>query len=383
MKRYLGNNYLFRKVSNQLHELSENYNLTIFDLIHQLTPLDEPIINFEEPNKNIFRAINQLKIYGPKNNRIPDFLVFINGVSIVIFELKSILKSYRVRGYRGVWIDQMGALMPKAKLQIKKYSRDIPELFKYLLFCITSDYKEIWYGAINKWYGKKWSEINLDSFLENIFNPNKLLGFIKNYIYFSDSYYSDVVTYKDYCRIEILIRYIESGVKEIFISRIRYWVSLICLIKNIFEIKTELQKYAVIWITGPKDQFLYQKCLSSLKFLTKDISQNKKNDLKENLLERSIYFVNITEFLKNCCLMSNQTNLICISKSRYKSIILWWEKLKFRLNNFFQIDLFNSRVDNLKNSSYLEYLKTAFPGCIHINFSFTKYLLTKWKVKKN
>ena len=47
------------------------------------------IIDFENPNNNDWLVVNQFKIQGPKHNRIPDIVVFINGLPIAVVELKN------------------------------------------------------------------------------------------------------------------------------------------------------------------------------------------------------------------------------------------------------------------------------------------------------
>ena len=47
------------------------------------------IIDFDNPDKNDWLAVNQLAISGPKNNRRPDVVIYINGLPIAVIELKN------------------------------------------------------------------------------------------------------------------------------------------------------------------------------------------------------------------------------------------------------------------------------------------------------
>ena len=96
------------------------------------------LINFDEPEKNIFKIVNQFEIEGVNNQlRIPDGIVFINGIPVVVLEFKSAIKE--------------NTTITDAYTQLTvRYRRDIPELFKYNTFIVISD------GANNK-YGSFFS----------------------------------------------------------------------------------------------------------------------------------------------------------------------------------------------------------------------------------
>ena len=74
---------------------------------------------------NLFKIVNQLEITGSEK-RIPDGILYINGLPLVVFEFKS-----AIREEATVWhaYDQI----------TNRYQRDIPELFKYNAFCVISD----------------------------------------------------------------------------------------------------------------------------------------------------------------------------------------------------------------------------------------------------
>lgn len=74
---------------------------------------------------NICKIVNQLEIYGYEK-RIPDAILYINGLPLVVFEFKSAIREK--------------ATIHDAYVQLTtRYRRDIPELFKYNAFCVISD----------------------------------------------------------------------------------------------------------------------------------------------------------------------------------------------------------------------------------------------------
>nr|MBI1228542.1 HsdR family type I site-specific deoxyribonuclease [Cytophagales bacterium] len=84
------------------------------------------LIDYEHPENNIFRIVNQLEIQGFESLRIPDGILYINGLPLVVFEFKSTIRAE--------------ARLHAAYVQLTtRYRRDIPDLFKYNAFCIIGD----------------------------------------------------------------------------------------------------------------------------------------------------------------------------------------------------------------------------------------------------
>src|SRR5690554_7194111 len=76
------------------------------------------LIDYEHPEKNIFKIVNQLEIQGYESLRIPDGILYINGLPLVVFEFKSTIREE--------------ASLHSAYVQLTtRYKRDIPDLFKY------------------------------------------------------------------------------------------------------------------------------------------------------------------------------------------------------------------------------------------------------------
>jgi len=83
------------------------------------------LIDYEKRENNICKIVNQLEIQGFEK-RIPDGIVYINGLPLVVLEFKSAIKE--------------NTTTKDAFTQLTvRYRRDIPELFKYNAFCVISD----------------------------------------------------------------------------------------------------------------------------------------------------------------------------------------------------------------------------------------------------
>jgi len=95
---------------------------------------DRPIvlIDFKRPDRNHYHVVSQLKVEAQRS-RIPDLVVFVNGIPLVVIEAKSPMKM----------TDRAG----QAFEQIKQYERDIPRLFYPNAFNVVTDGMATLYGA--------------------------------------------------------------------------------------------------------------------------------------------------------------------------------------------------------------------------------------------
>lgn len=95
----------------------------------------EPIDFSEEGrDNNLFRVVNQLEIKGTEK-RIPDGIVYVNGLPVVVLEFKSAVK-------------EDTTIMDAYTQLTVRYRRDIPELFKYNAFVVISDGVNNKYGSL-------------------------------------------------------------------------------------------------------------------------------------------------------------------------------------------------------------------------------------------
>lgn len=143
------------------------------------------LIDFDNPSTNDFKVINQFTIIGYKNKR-PDVLVFINGIPMILFELKNMAND--------------STTVEQAYRQVKNYQLDIPELFNYNAFNIISDGIDTRVGTITSDFtrymawksedGEKPAENMTDFFtvaLNGMFPKERLLDIIRNFIVFQNS----------------------------------------------------------------------------------------------------------------------------------------------------------------------------------------------------
>lgn len=178
-------------------------------------------IDFENPENNTFTCVNQLEIVG-RNRRIPDLLIYINGLPLVLFEFKN-------------WFD-FNTTENEAFNQIQHYIQDIPLLFEYNALCIISDGKTAQHGmfpASMEWYAP-WKSINgrdivdendfqLHTLLQGLFVKERLLNYIKYFIFFEDhngTLIKKGAKYHQYFGVKFAVQKTKTAIKPIGDGRI-------------------------------------------------------------------------------------------------------------------------------------------------------------------
>ncbi len=138
-------------------------------------------LDYEDPERNDFLVVNQLTVQGPQNTRRADVVVYINGLPLVVFELKNPWDAYA---------DVGGAYN-----QLGHYLIDIPQLFHTNAFCVISDGRTTLHGMYHapfEWFAA-WKSIDgvkvepetvstMKTLIEGLFPKDRLLNYIRNFI---------------------------------------------------------------------------------------------------------------------------------------------------------------------------------------------------------
>lgn len=165
----------------------------------QFTPQNDlprmvPLIDFESPANNIFRAVNQFTVEYTNNgqtaNRRPDILLFVNGMPLCVIELKNPADA--------------NATIHDAWEQINiRYWRDIPHLLHYCPLACISDGVKTRLGTVRTPYEHfyAWRRVNdgdkvstlpfeeMETMIKGVYAPERFLEIFRDYIYFQDSEY--------------------------------------------------------------------------------------------------------------------------------------------------------------------------------------------------
>ncbi len=157
------------------------------------------LIDFNNPLNNDYLAVNQYTIVerniasGSSQNKRPDILLFVNGIPLVVIELKNAADEH--------------ATIRKAYEQIQTYKATIPSLFTYNAVCIISDGMECKAGSVSAGFSRymTWKSVDgkkeasrftpqLEILLKGMLNPATLLDLIRNFIVFEKTKKEDLQT---------------------------------------------------------------------------------------------------------------------------------------------------------------------------------------------
>lgn len=155
-----------------------------------------PLIDFDTPKNNIFRAVNQFSVEytnnGQNETRRPDVILFVNGLPLCVVELKNPADA--------------NATIYDAWEQINiRYWRDIPHLLHYCPLACISDGVKTRLGTVRTPYEHfyAWRRVNDEdaistlpfaetkTMINGVYAPARFLEIFRDYIYFQDSVYDN------------------------------------------------------------------------------------------------------------------------------------------------------------------------------------------------
>jgi type I restriction enzyme R subunit len=151
------------------------------------------LIDFANPLENEFLVVNQYTVVENNQNKRPDILLFVNGIPLVLIELKNAADE--------------NATIRKAFDQIQTYKATIPSLFAFNAVCVISDGMEckagslsadfsrymIWKSADGKTETSRFAP-QLETLVKGMLNPTTLLDLVRNFIVFEKSKKEDLKT---------------------------------------------------------------------------------------------------------------------------------------------------------------------------------------------
>ncbi|MFN7601631.1 MAG: type I restriction endonuclease subunit R, partial [Bacteroidota bacterium] len=151
------------------------------------------LVDFENPSNNEFLVVNQYTIIEKNQNKRPDILLFVNGIPLVIIELKNAADE--------------NATIRKAYDQLQTYKATIPNLFTYNTICIISDGMECKAGSVSAGFNRfmNWKTADgkkeasrfspqLETLLKGMLNPSTFLDLVRNFIVFVKTHRTDPKT---------------------------------------------------------------------------------------------------------------------------------------------------------------------------------------------
>lgn len=194
------------KIIKQEHPSADILNRDTYKLLTQGVKVDvkkdngeirgeiAKIFDFENPLNNEFLVVNQFAVQGESSVRRPDLVIFVNGIPLAIFELKSPTSE--------------SGTIRSAYQQLQTYKKEIPDIFKYNQILAVSDTIAAKCGTISaawEWFSD-WKGIEnenennknlpaLEVLIKGVFNKSHLLDIVQNFIIFEADSEKDTSAY--------------------------------------------------------------------------------------------------------------------------------------------------------------------------------------------
>lgn len=354
------------------------------------------LIDFEHPERNIFRAVNQFTVEytnnGQTENRRPDILLFVNGMPLCVIELKNPADA--------------NATIYDAWEQINiRYWRDIPHLLHYCPLACISDGVKTRLGTVRTPYehfyawrrandGDKVSTLpfdELETMVKGVYAPARFLEIFRDYIYFQDSEYDGdereiVCRYPQFFAARLLKQSIVKSVKEKSGKGGTYFGATGCgktytmafLARQLALRCSDVPEIGSPTIVMIVDREELQK--QSAKLFTKskeflnlgEVSVvESRRTLRQELSARAsggFYICTIQKFCDReddkIGLINNRANIICFSDEAHRTQLEHAKKIQFSKDS-------DENMRAMISKPYAKVLREAFPQATFVGFTGT------------
>ena len=335
-------------------------------------------IDIDEVKANDFKIVNQLEIQGSEL-RIPDLILYINGIPVVVFEFKTA-------------IEEDITIHDAFKQLTVRYRRDIPELIKYNAFCVISD------GVNNKagtlfspyefYYG--WNKITGDekkaltgietttSIVHGMLNQNRLIDILHHFILFPDNSKHELkilTRYPQYYAANKLYQNILAhrkpegdGKGGTYFGATGCGKSYTMLyLSRLLMRSTDFASPTIIIISDRTDldNQLSTDFTNAKKFIGDEniINIESRADLRNRLRgieSGGVYLTTVQKFAEDDEILSDRTNIICISDEAHRSQVNLDLKVKI-----------DEEKGVTKSYGFAKYLHDSLPNATYVGFTGT------------
>ncbi|MCW5914747.1 MAG: type I restriction endonuclease subunit R [Chitinophagaceae bacterium] len=357
---------------------------------------DIEFVDFKQQNKNnIYRCVNQFEVgYGLKDDiRIPDVLLFVNGIPLCIFELKN--------------PTDFNATIANAYEQIhNRYKRDIPHLLRYCPLSCISDASinntklGTTYTPYNHYYA--WKKVNnqdesakrgidqVKTIVAGVHEPNRFLEIIRDYVYFPDKTHDKdeevVCRYPQF----FATRMLRESVLQAHTANSRkggtYFGATGCgktytmmfLARQLSLRCPELGSPTIVMIVDRDDLQtqagkLFLRSEDFLSLGAAKIIANRE-DLKRELSIREsggFFICTIQKFCEEIGELNTRKNIICFSDEAHRTQVRLNRQLKIKDKKEESEIIEVEGIGAFITKPYAEHLRSAFPNATFVGFSGT------------
>lgn len=334
-------------------------------------------IDFETCTNNVFKIVNQFEIEG-NHLRIPDGIVFINGLPLVVLEFKTA-------------IEEKTTIHDAYTQLTVRYRRDIPKLFKYNALCVISDGINSKVGSFFASYNffYSWRKITGDEAVEKdgidslftmmkgLFQHERLLKVIQHFMYFPDKTNKEekiVPRYPQFYAATKLFESIKLALKPegdgkggTYFGATGCGKSYTMLFLTRLLMKSkELRSPTIVLITDRTDldDQLAKLFTNSKEYIGDQniISVDTRDELKELIggcQSGGVFLTTIQKFTESTNLLTDRTNVICISDEAHRSQVNLEQKVRVTKDGL------------QKTFGFAKYLHDSLPNATYVGFTGT------------
>ena len=354
------------------------------------------LIDFEKPENNIFRAVNQFTVEYTNNGQVetrrPDILLFVNGMPLCVIELKNPADAH--------------ATIYNAWEQIySRYWRDIPHLLHFCPLACISDGVKTRLGTVRTPYEHfyAWRRVNdgdkvstlpfeeTQAMIKGVYSPARFLEIFRDYIYFQDSEYDSaereiVCRYPQFFAARLLKSSIVKSVVEKSGKGGTYFGATGCgktytmafLARQLALRCTDVPEIGspTIVLIVDRDDLqkqgakLFTKSKEFLNLGEVKVVQTRK-ELREELGAREsggFYICTIQKFCDReddkIGLINERANIICFSDEAHRTQLEHAKKIKFSKDT-------DENMRAMVSKPYAKVLKEALPNATFVGFTGT------------
>lgn len=334
------------------------------------------LIDYSAEDRNLYKIVNQLAIEG-YHKRIPDGILYINGLPLVVFEFKSAIREE--------------VNLHEAYLQLTvRYRRDIPELFKYNAFCVISDgvnskagsffapYE--FYYAWRRTGGQRKDAQGIQSLytlVEGMFERHRLRDIIRHFIYFPDVSRKEekiVCRYPQYYAARALFANIKQHQRPAGDGRGGTYFgatgsgksyTMLFLTRLLMRSK-HFNSPTIVLITDRTDlddqlskQFTNAKAYIGDELVVSVESRAQLRGLLQGRQSGGVFLTTIHKFTEDLQLLTERTNVICISDEAHRSQTNLDQKVRITSEGV------------KKTYGFAKYLHDSLPNATYVGFTGT------------
>ncbi len=334
---------------------------------------------------NIYKVVNQLEIED-REKRIPDAILYINGLPLVVFEFKSAIREE--------------ATIHDAYVQLTtRYARDIPELMKYNSLCVISDGVNSRLGSLFAPYEffYTWRKVTgdetieqdginaLHTMLKGLFNPDRLRQVLRHFIYFPDVSHRDEKIVCRYPQFYAALKLYDNilahrkpegdGKGGTYFGATGCGKSFTMLFLSRLLMKSlDFESPTIVLITDRTDlDDQLSKQFTNAKTYIGDqtvVSVDSRAQLRELLKGRNsggVFLTTIHKFTEDTELLTERSNVICISDEAHRSQVNLDQKVRVTEDGVRRTYGFAKYLhDSLPNATYVGFTGTPIDATLDV-----------------